>query len=273
MGALRDMEATLKSRLMFWVDNDRVLQWRDLSAAANSGVHLTEERNLSGMTISTDNSEWAMRVYSTGARDENRVITMGDGLQGWSVYLEASEPGRATLRYVAPGFDNPSELVGYEGVESRVGEGDFLGQGTTESEIKRVVTRGLESVVVELYDETLELVVGAGRLERRHLDSPLYGMDHRQILRLDNNEFDPRGVSDYDLHVEVVSGAFASMGQNANGRTARILFLSADAQIVLDTVVTTLDYVTGEIDATVTIPFVSGTRKTIIFMVLGWEVT
>lgn len=274
LGALRDLERGLEPWLAFYVDGDRVLQWRDLTADGDSGVRLTSEKSLAGITARAEYDQWVTRVYGYGARPTGRPVTMGDGAQGWSVFVESSTAGVVVLRNVEAGYDDPSDLVGFESAAvPSVGQGDFLGQGDRESEIVSVVRDvGTTTVTLRADDWTLTPETGA-RLERRHLDSILYGMIFYQPILTAPTEFDAVGVADYDLVVQEISSAFASMGLDQQGRTARILFLADDAESVLSAVVTTLDPATGEIDATVTIPRVSGAQPTLIYMVLGWEVT
>lgn len=268
---LRNLVNTIEVRAMFWVDNDRVLQWLDLDAVGDSGKHLTVEKNLSSVQVEVDWSKWLSRVYAYGEKASNgRYLVLGDGDQGWDVWKSSAGAGYAVLDHTHAGCSDPSNLTGYAGAVPSVQAGDRLKIGANEVELTGA-TEGPTSTTVT-WRGTYNPGSGAAKikLRRNYLDSPLYGCEFYKVILVDPAIFTPMGEAAYALNVVETDDDIAALAAKAGGRTARVFFLDEDGQTVLASTVTTLDIVTGEIDATVTVPKASGVRETAVYMVLGW---
>ncbi len=273
---LRNLVDTIEQRAMFWVDNDRVLQWRDLSVEADSGKHLTAEKNLSSVEVEVDWSSWITRVFAYGEKSTTgRYLLLSDGAQGWSVFASSAGAGFAVLDHTHAGCSDPQDLTGYEGAVAGVQVGDRLKFGAAEVEIVTVTPGETSTTVTWRGTYSPGAAPGVCQLRRDYLDSPLYGCEFFKTILIDPKTFDARGASDYALEISITDEDVAALGAKAAGRTARVFFLADDGVTALSSVTTTLDVTdpaaSPNLVATVTVPRASGVRETAIYMVVGWE--
>lgn len=271
---LRNLVDTIERRAMFWVDTDRVLQWRDLSVESDTGKHLTAEKNLSSVEVEVDWSSWITRVFAYGEKSTTgRYLLLSDGAQGWPVYAWMAGAGYAVLSHTHEGCADPQNLTGYEGAVAPVQVGDRLKFGADEVEISAVapvMTGDTFTTVMWRGSYSPGASPGVCQLRRDYLDSALYGCEFFKTVLIDPATFDPRGVSDYALEISILDEDVAALAAKADGRTARVFFLADDGVTVLESTTTTLDLETGEVVCTVTVPRVSGVRETAVYLVVGW---
>lgn len=100
-----------------------------------------------------------------------------------------------------------------------------------------------------------------------YVEAGWVGYKYRKMITIDHKQIDAMGETNYSL--AFVLAADSDLANYAETDGSDIAFYAADQKTVLAHTINTFNEATGAIDATVTVPVVSGAKDTIIYMMFG----
>lgn len=239
------------------VDSDRNMVWTDLDATPGDLKQFRVTKNLRELIRGTKFERAITRLFAYGSRQSGNYIRLGDsdGDQNWT-YRAISTSGQDVELYnVFVDNDDPSSIVKV---------GDTITIDDVELDITAITPSG-DSTIITLSDTfTLDTPVSV-EARRDFVESDFYGTLVRKQIFIDYTDVVLRtGYDDYVLNVD---GTYKDLISSHSD--AEVYFVNEDFATTPAYNITSYNYLTGALVASVSIPRVSAVKDTRIYLALA----